>query len=85
MDNLRQTFYTKWKVDPLGRWEIDSWIKYKKIAYWLTALASMNRVSLYAFWKILSHIHYLSNRLVKNMIMLLFIDKIKKQYRKDLL
>ena len=85
LDNLRQTFYSKWKVDSLSKWEIESWIKYKKIAYWLTALISTNSVSLYAFWKIFSHIHYFSNRLVRNMIMLLIIDKIKKQYRKDLL
>lgn len=80
LDNLRLVFFKKNNLSLIGKNEINSWVKFRKIAYWLNALSQMNKVSLYALIQLVLHIGYLGNFFVRNKIYLLVFDKIRKKY-----
>ena len=84
LDTIYHAFCQKRHISKFDKTEILSWIKYRKVAYWISSFKCLNTISLYAFWKLLFHLHYLFNPLVLNKISILLKDNIFKKYRKDL-
>lgn len=84
LDKLQKIYCEQREISSAGKSEISSWIKYRKIAYWINALISMNRTSLYALFQLILHIGYLNNLLVRKSISLFLTDKINKSFRYDL-
>ncbi len=80
LDNMRLAYFKKWNPSSLGKSEINSWIKYRKTIYWLSALTSMTRPSAYAFFMLLTHLHYLCDSMVRNQIFILIKNFFKRSF-----
>lgn len=85
LDDLKRVFYSQNTVSSMGQYEIESWIKFRKISYWISAIKSRHFVALYAMCKLMSHMHYVFTPLVYKQIKAIIVDKTIKKYRKDLI
>lgn len=83
LDNIRTAFYKKWNISKLGKNEINSWIKYRKTAYWLTAAVS-SECKTYAIWQLIIHITYWKNSFLRKKVCLLIKDKLKRNIHTEL-
>lgn len=85
LDKVRNAFYEKWNVSELGKNEINAWIKYRKVAYWLAALTSKNGVAIYAIGQLLRHIMYWRDPFLRRQIVFLLKHKFNKNIHEELI